>query len=272
MAITSAVETITPAVATELLERNEVNRTLQRKRVEMYASDISAGRWTLNGESIVVALTGDLIDGQHRCHAVVKAGKSIKSVVVRGVKAETQQQIDQGASRSVSDVLRMRGVPNSAATASIVRWLVLAPDPGDDMAGAMRSRRVSANEAMEYVNTHPRVLVAATETTRLRAHLPTTPTVIGYCWTILDALDDGANHDFWDSLERMSFSFEHDPRKAVLRSLRTLVNDETTYDRRSVIRHVSVITRGWNLWRTGQEAPTIAVRRRGQPIPPETPK
>ena len=83
---TSVVELITPEMAKEYLTHNEHNpRKANRLQVEAYARDLAAGKWQLNGETIVFDANGDLKNGQHRLMAIVKANTPAYVVVVRGI-------------------------------------------------------------------------------------------------------------------------------------------------------------------------------------------
>lgn len=89
------VETITPKMAEEYLKHNKINRTLKDKRVTSYANDMKDGAWQLNGEAIRFNKSGDLIDGQHRLNAIIRANKPIQTVVMRGIN-DTVSVYDRG--------------------------------------------------------------------------------------------------------------------------------------------------------------------------------
>lgn len=102
------IRTITPDEARRLLAKNKGNRPLNEEQVALMAGEMLKDRWALNGSSIV--LNGDrLIDGQHRLHAVIRANKSIQTVVVEGVSSDVFDTIDVGRKRKASDVLAIRG-------------------------------------------------------------------------------------------------------------------------------------------------------------------
>lgn len=119
----SEVVTLTPVLAELLLERNADNRNLRQRAVDTYVTDIKNGDWALNGESIKVSIEGFLNDGQHRCRAVVEAGRAIQTVILFGVERETRMTVDQGAVRTAGNYLAMAGHENSnniAAVASLI--------------------------------------------------------------------------------------------------------------------------------------------------------
>lgn len=102
--------TVTPEKARVWLVYNaKTQRKVNRARVESYARDMKAGRWKMNGETIVFDSTGRLIDGQHRLCAVQAAGVSVDMLVVHGVEPASYRTIDQGYNRSLNSVLGVNG-------------------------------------------------------------------------------------------------------------------------------------------------------------------
>src|SRR6185369_3431611 len=75
--------------------------------------EIKGGRWTLNGEPIIVSDTGELNDGQHRCRAVIDANTPIDVVLIVGIKRDTRITLDQGKVRTAGDFLSMEGNINA---------------------------------------------------------------------------------------------------------------------------------------------------------------
>lgn len=115
------VEIIDPAFAKQLLERNTKNRPVSAGTVERYASDMKAGRWNNNGQGISLTPEGELLDGQHRCHAVILSQTPTAMLVVRGVPAETFATMDSGKARSLGDVLAIEGHVHANTLAGAAR-------------------------------------------------------------------------------------------------------------------------------------------------------
>lgn len=115
--------TLTPDIAEILLANNADNRNLKPRLVETFASDIEGKRWDLNGETIIVAKDGALNDGQHRCQAVVQAGKSIRTAIMFGVDRNSRYTVDMGAARTAGDFLSMEGATNTSIAASVAKNL-----------------------------------------------------------------------------------------------------------------------------------------------------
>lgn len=116
---------ITPALASSWLARNKRNRPLRSGLVNTYASDIAAGKWQQNGETIKQAASGDLLDGQHRLHAIIKAAVPVRMMVVSGLADDTFHTIDTGMKRSAAQLVALSGRHNAAIQAAVARWLVM---------------------------------------------------------------------------------------------------------------------------------------------------
>jgi hypothetical protein len=119
------IETITPADAEGLLASNDNNRKIIPRVAEKYARDMQAGSWALNGQTLKVSTAGRLLDGQHRCYAAMKAGKSFQAIVVRGLPDAIFETLDSGPVRSLGEVLGTRGERNVNSLAAALQKLWL---------------------------------------------------------------------------------------------------------------------------------------------------
>lgn len=117
---------LTPSLAAILLEHNDKNRHLRHGDAIKYAKDILAGAWAHNDESIKISVSGRLIDGQHRCVAVVSAGKPIRTAITFGLPDEIGTTLDQGRTRSVNDYIKMEFGDAAAAEVSKALGLLWA--------------------------------------------------------------------------------------------------------------------------------------------------
>lgn len=126
---------VTPAKAAAWLKRQEAlektdplmrQRTVKEPNVKKYARDMAAGQWMLNGETILLAPNGRILDGQHRLLACVEADKPFKTYLVENVPHDAMRTIDTGAMRSAGDQLAIYGKHNSAILATalgvIFKW------------------------------------------------------------------------------------------------------------------------------------------------------
>jgi hypothetical protein len=118
--------TLTPELAMQLLERNGLNRPLNEQHVSRIARQIKTGKWRFNGDSIKIANSEDILDGQHRLWAVIEAKKPVDTVIVYGIEREAFATIDTlRKPRSGSDVLALAGNPrHRAVVAQAIVWLL----------------------------------------------------------------------------------------------------------------------------------------------------
>lgn len=94
--LSATVEDITPELAAKWLENNFGHRDIKPSRVEKFARQMDEGDWQFNGKVIILSDTGMLMNGQHRLSAVVASGKTMRSIVIRGVKVENYQSRSTG--------------------------------------------------------------------------------------------------------------------------------------------------------------------------------
>lgn len=113
---------LTPEMAVKMLENHPNNRNLSTGRLTRYTNDIINNRWVDDtGELIKIDVDGNLIDGQHRLHAVIKANKPIYVHIATGINKDVFSVIDSGKSRSASDVLKIAGVLNTNKVAAFIQ-------------------------------------------------------------------------------------------------------------------------------------------------------
>lgn len=147
------VVTVSPELAAKYLERNVCNRKMSRAVVKRYAEEMARGEWQFNGETIKFDGEGRLIDGQHRLHAIVRAGVSVELGIFRSLKHSAFKTIDTGRNRTGGDVLSICGVayPNETAAAARLLWLYLSK--------ALDTRPSMTNgRLLGFLDEHPNLL------------------------------------------------------------------------------------------------------------------
>lgn len=117
------VMTVTPTIASSWLSKNDKNRRVAQHHVRKLAGEITAGRWSLNGQSISFDENGRLLDGQHRLNAIILAGIPVQTMVVTGVTDPEAFKTYDGhvLKRGASQVAAMMGLKNSNNTIAIAR-------------------------------------------------------------------------------------------------------------------------------------------------------
>ena len=116
---------LTPEKAKEFLKHNYIkNRKVRMSWVNTMAQDIKDDRWNYDisevDQGLSITPDGTLINGQHRCHAVIKADKPIKVWVNFDVPMDLYNYMDCGKVRSPKDFIT---VPNATNIASLAKFL-----------------------------------------------------------------------------------------------------------------------------------------------------
>jgi len=183
--------TITPELAAQMLAANINNRPVAQAHVARLANDMKNGKWKLNGDMIRNSKKGRVLDGQHRLHAIIKAGVAIVSWVMWDVPDDVFDTIDVGKRRSTADTLSCLGAKNTsklAAAISIIEKYNIG----------------KAESAMEFTNTeiqelyakYPDVgdyLISPQKTAML---LP--PSILNACYYLFCKKDYGMAQEFFE--------------------------------------------------------------------------
>ena len=102
-----SVMTVTPKLAEKFLSVNNVNRPVRRKNVQYWKSAIIGDAVPLTHQGIAITGTIEnpkrLIDGQHRCLAIIETGRNVDFVVSENTPEEAYACVDNGLPRSMAD-------------------------------------------------------------------------------------------------------------------------------------------------------------------------
>lgn len=152
-------EVVTPAKASEYLKRNKCNRTLRESVIKRYASDMAAGKWRVTHQGLAFDRRGNLLDGQHRLHAVILSQVTVRMAVTRDLPADANDGLDSGLTRGVIDALHYRGIQTSMNAVGIIRWMMFSGlfDGRKKIYEASRSEKIEFfikhQEAISFVKT-----------------------------------------------------------------------------------------------------------------------
>jgi len=148
-------ETITPQRARHLLSALPDNqRSISKRIVAKYKASIVSGEWVpYFGEAFCLTPSGQLINGQHRCIAVIAANKSIDVYVRHGCSLNDIFYLDQGKPRSLADILKINGYINSGLLAATLSLLWQYQQ--GSFSGIWTN--FSAKTALNLLKTYPRI-------------------------------------------------------------------------------------------------------------------
>lgn len=110
---------VTPALAAVMLERNTVNRPTTTSRSTAHVQRLQSGKFRMTHQGISFASNGRLLDGQHRLNAIVTTGIAGGMTITFGADEDEFEVIDQGAPRTASHTLGIKGLPHSALRAAV---------------------------------------------------------------------------------------------------------------------------------------------------------
>jgi len=141
---------VDPGMAAHWLQNNFINRLLSDDVITGYARDMANGNWFPTHQGIAFNDLDHLIDGQHRLHAIIRCGLTIRMMVtfglpsvIEGKQATTMDAVDRGRPRSVADQLKIQhGMKNGSAIAMITASLA-------GLCQNERTRRLSVGQTLD---------------------------------------------------------------------------------------------------------------------------
>lgn len=144
---------MTPEWAEELLTHNHsYNRNPKDKRIASYAREMASGLWRLTHQAIAIDEDGNLVDGQNRLHAVIRAGVEVPMVVVTGVPRKAMVGVDCGVTRNVADAAKVSGKPLPAVQyANVARIMMVGLQYGYKQA-------LGNQEILHFIGNHKEAL------------------------------------------------------------------------------------------------------------------
>jgi hypothetical protein len=241
----SATTTLTPGLASVLLERNPDNRNIRQTKVAQYESDMRAGRWAFNGEPVIISREGLINDGQHRLRAMVEANFTAPMLFVFGVERDTRLTVDQGAARTAADYLGMEGMENSAAAAGIARIIIaIERERG---ACLYREKEVTATQVRQRAERDPAIAEAARYAMSMHKYTKSfcPPSVIGSAFYLLNDVNPVDAKAFMDRVCMGDGLSRDTPAYAVRDGLLSL-------GRSTRGPKLEIIFRGWVKHRAGE--------------------
>jgi hypothetical protein len=265
MGVVTRLETLTPRKAAEDFEHKSPNRPVSESYARFLADAIEEGRFVVNGETLKFLEDGALIDGQHRCLAVIMANKAIKTFVTRGLTAENFNgfdvfdTIDIGRRRTVGDVFSKHGENNARSVAAAVGWL-WRHERGI-MAGG-RGQTPRHDQAVETLKNHPGIRESVTKTHGLKRLGP--QSIFAAFHYLFSEKDPQAADDFCSALVTGENLSKSSPATSGLYLLRGRLHDNQTGKAKLTYQEISALTiKVWNAIRNKTVLKQLGWRRTG---------
>lgn len=141
--------------AEALLKKNTRNRKIKPLKVTEFADMMVAGKWSTAADTpIKVALDGTLLDGQHRLQAIVESDVSLEMEIWTNCPPESQEFMDRGTARTLSNDLQIHGYKNTSLVASVVSAIDVYITTG----GLTKIKNCSFARAEELMDLYPDII------------------------------------------------------------------------------------------------------------------
>lgn len=289
--ITTKIETISPEMAKVYLEGQGSNRKAQMKMVAKFAADLSAGEWSLNGETVKFDENGQMIDGQKRMMAIIRTGIPMTTVVVRGLPSEAIFNVDTGQRRTGGDFLTIHGFRNGSQKSAVSRFyldmgVIESREAGVSILSFGKGRQLNQKHLIDFVTANNDRLDESISYvfSRTSQHLLHSPSVFGAIFLRFADIDPDLARNFMEILLlNENYTFRADGGHYALGSqnpiwrLRHFLEDEREFlegrvnassKRLAAGALVGVAFKAWNLWLEGKSMtePLSYSRNEGWPI------
>lgn len=184
------------------IDKGGSNRRGYEALIKQYAADMLADRWQFTHQGVAFDEKGRLVDGNHRLAALELAGKArpdirVPFLVITGVPVEAMDSIDIGRRRSLSDMLQMKGFPNTLQLSSTARLVYLFRNGQFDRPDRRywSNARPTRQELAAFVGTDPEGLKAAV---RIGGQSKIfTPAAVSAAWYIITNANTGGDHELF---------------------------------------------------------------------------
>jgi hypothetical protein len=167
LTVDAQVAEIGPAEATQFISAFKSAGKVDSRLVKAYADDISAGRWMLNGASVVFSKELKVLDGRARLLACIQANKAFRTLVIRGIDENAFETIDSVRKRRLADVLTIRRFPHGRALAAALR-IIWAYQNGS----IASPRSLSPIVLLDLIQAHPEIRDSVVPSLRAAPVLP----------------------------------------------------------------------------------------------------
>jgi hypothetical protein len=269
--VRTEVQEVTPELAGEWLLKNPQNRPLSRYFVAQLARAIERGEWQLTHQGIAFDERDNLVDGQHRLEAVVRAGVTVPMTVTRGVSRVAFTVMDTGRKRTGRDALSLAGETNSTHLAAALRGLYLfLNQPDSSWSGG--SSLTTNGQLLGMLDAHPDMREAINVGASLHREMKITVTAAAIGWYVTRMERPDVDQDEWLSKLATGAGLElGDPRLTLRNTIMGLASG-ARYRRSDDSREqLLYYVKAWNAWVEGRPVKLLR-RSQGEKMPMITKK
>lgn len=190
---------VTPDLAEKFLaSMSPDNRKETPSNTRFFSRLIQSGQFKLTHQGLAIDEDGRLIDGQHRCRAVLATGLSITVMITYGVNASAYTAMDAGRKRSASDCFP-KDWKNVAELAAASRMLI-AFQSGTTKLSA-NAGTFSNDDVVDFVATNPRLHDCVARSRSPYVGVGVTKSLVAAFRFIITEVDYSAGHAFADAIQ-----------------------------------------------------------------------
>lgn len=244
--------TITPEIAEQLVSQNKANRKVSANNLNKIKASMNRGEWVLNGEAIKVSRDGRVLDGQHRLIAAIETGTTFKTLIVYGLPDSAQDSMDTGKSRTLADVLSIRGYKNAtslaATTVAIMRGEALGTKAG--AISQWGSGVITNKQAMERIDAEPELTELPTIVGQ-HSKIGLPARTAGYLFYLFSAID---SEDASYFMEKLLSGDGLERGNPILTLRNQLINLKAERGQKKQDYIAALVIKSWNKFRDGESS------------------
>lgn len=261
--INVSTQMVTPEIAKQMLTSIRNDRPLSKNTLLNYTEIMRRGEWKFNGDPVRLNSDGELIDGQHRLHAIVNSGKAQRMLVIHGLDNTVFDTIDVGKKRSSADLLNIAGYKNVNVLAATARALIIYESGVYWASEAAKNLdyNPTGKQIVAYVGNNPDV---ADCTRQMQAQYHSAvrivaPSAAGMAYTLASRVSQTKADAFLAGVAGMEPTERNDPRW-VAREYFARQKHETMTKRLTSLQAQAVMVKAANLFFAGLPATTNTLR------------
>lgn len=244
--------TVTPDLAQIMLEQNLENRKIRSAKLEQIKSDMNAGRFEFNGETIKFSKEGILNDGQHRLQGIIETNRPQDLLIAFGLDRKSRYTVDTGAARSTADHLALQGWPYATTISSVARMVIAYERMNKNAIG--RTSDISVGAVTERANNDSLLQECATyaamNSTKFKGIAK--QSIIGFVFYEFAQKHPKKAKTFMEAIRTGIGLTEDDPARSLREKL-------LMSPRLSKVQTIECFFRAWNAWVNNQPLKQVRV-------------
>ncbi len=225
--------------------QTDQQRKLSEPHVARYSDASKRGLWKFDGTPIRVDWFGRMLDGNHRCHMVIRTKKPEKVLIIYGLDPDVFQVLDSGKRRTLADAFRSRSEDYYTVLASAIT-LLYSYENGHIPSGHGPSggRVLQTEDAIKLLEKHPNMRMSIKKIMPVRSVLQ--ESAAGFLHYLFCKKSTSQADEFFEKLA----SGEGFKKKDPIRVLRDrLLFNKTEANKMTRGCKIALTIKAWNVFR-----------------------